>query len=79
MANAKKCDICGGFFEIPEYDPRMFPHDEESYSFIRLHDSADLNNRVSRELAWLHFDACPKCYQDVLDFILSKAATNVAE
>lgn len=72
MANAKKCDICGKFYEIPEISPYRLDY-EECLNIIRLHRAVDPVNRPKDE-TWLHFDACDECYQDVLDYILAKKA-----
>ena len=73
MANAKKCDICGGFYVVPENDPdRLSWDDSINTSMIRV------LRRKTEELGIKHdvmqFDACEKCLQDVLDYILSKKA-----
>ena len=76
MANAKKCDICGRFFEVPEYDPRcMGSADYERFhNHIRIHKAEDPEKYNDPELIWLHFDTCDQCHSDLLDYILSRAA-----
>lgn len=70
MANAKKCDICGAYFDMPEFNPYRLNYDE-NLNYIRLHKAKDYDE----EDPWLHFDTCEKCYSDLLDYIIGKAAT----
>ena len=72
MANAKKCDICGKFYEVAEVDEGHF-YDFRNTSMVRLLRRND-NNR-HREHDVFHFDSCEDCLQDVLDYILSRQAT----
>lgn len=70
MASARRCDICGEFYDTPEMDLSFDPW--KNTSMVRLlrlvpdkkHDPHDV----------IHFDACEKCLQDVLDYILTKKA-----
>ena len=78
MANAKKCDICGGFYVVPELDEDRIFNTNLNTSMVRI------LRRKSPKCRDLHdvtqFDSCEKCLQDVLDYILSKAAkSEVAE
>lgn len=74
MANAKKCDICGKFYEIPDVSPYRLDY-EDAINIIRMHRGVDPDSKSNDEL-WLHFDACDECYQNVLDYILTKKADN---
>lgn len=71
MANAKKCDICGKFYELPEVDEGCF-YDFRDTSMVRVLK----RNMVSpaRPHDVMHFDSCDECLQDVLDHILSRQA-----
>jgi hypothetical protein len=71
MANAKKCDICGKYFDAPDTSPYRLDYDD-NFNFIRLHRARCEYDRPDD--LWLHFDSCDECYQDVLDYILGKAA-----
>lgn len=72
MANAKKCDMCGNYYDMPDISPCLADY-ERYVNEVRLHRAPESDEKNARDI-WLSFDACPKCYQDVLDYILSKAA-----
>lgn len=74
MSNAKHCDICGKFFKVPEIDYRRLEEDHRHLNLIRMHQALPEGQIVYREEPWLQFDACEKCYQNLLDYILSSAA-----
>lgn len=73
MANAKKCDICGEYFDVPDVNPCRLDY-EENFNLIRLHRARDPKDHTVSENWWLSFDACDTCYQRVLDYILAGAA-----
>lgn len=75
MANAKKCDICGKFYVVPVVEPGFDWNEQLNTSMVRF-------LRLDRERKGLHhdvmqFDTCEDCYQDLLDYILSKQAVSV--
>lgn len=76
MANAKKCDICGEYFDVPDLNPCRLDY-EENFNLIRLHRARDTRTEKPSEDWWLSFDACDTCYQRVLDYILAGAAESV--
>jgi hypothetical protein len=71
MANAKKCDICGDYYDVPDISPCLSDH-ELFVNMIRLHRAKETDDNSYSGEYWTHFDACPRCYQDVMDYILSK-------
>lgn len=72
MSNAKRCDICSKYYDIPDTSYYRLDYDE-NLNLIRLHRATSPNNRPKDD-TWLQFDACDECYQDVLDYILAKKA-----
>ena len=69
MANAKKCDICGKYYDVPQ------PYDvcwEESIntSMVRILRRIPLDNKIKHDV--MQFDACEDCLQDVINYILTK-------
>lgn len=73
MANARRCDICGEFYETPNFRPGDFDPWKNT-SMIRVlrlivEDDEDRNHHDT-----MHFDACEKCLQDVIDFMLARRA-----
>lgn len=73
MSNAKKCDICGDYYDAPNVSPYRLDY-EECFNTIRMCRAKDPDKKSFNDETWLVFDACDKCYQDVLDYILGKAA-----
>ena len=71
MASARKCDICGAYYDVPEIEE--FLHEPWTNTsmvrVLRLNGNA-LRNRHDV----MQFDSCEKCLQDVLDYILTKKA-----
>ena len=64
MANAKKCDVCGGYYEVPNWNPyRLDALDEVDHIII---------HRGGEQEHSMYFDTCPECRQDVMDYILTK-------
>jgi hypothetical protein len=72
MANAKKCDICGGYYDVPEIDEDHIFNTNINTSMVRL---LRMNSpRHKEKHAVMQFDSCENCLQDVLDYILTKRA-----
>lgn len=72
MANAKRCDICGKYFAIPEPSlARLYNSEAGAVQLFKL------NNRLrhTEEREGHHFDACDDCVQEIVDLILTKRAT----
>ena len=72
MSNARKCDICGKFYAVPEFDPGYFMDEFKNTSFIHVAELLPEERGVKHDI--LHFDVCEECRQDVLDYILTKKA-----
>lgn len=70
MANAKRCDICGGFYEVPNPTEDMCWTDLHNTSMIRVLRRKPTTDRIDHEV--MQFDACETCLQNVLDYILTK-------
>lgn len=75
MADARRCDVCGEFYDIPE----NVTFRSEPYrvgNFIRVYkftiDKAKTTNYGDHDT--MHFDACENCLQDVIDFMLARRA-----
>lgn len=75
MANAKKCDICGCYYDVEEDNPYKLDYDEQ-FNMVRMHRARDSEKKIHVGNCWLHFDTCETCYQDVLDYILTKKAAS---
>lgn len=74
MANAKKCDICGKFYVVPEVPNDLLEYDHltaMNTSMVRILRRTP--NTLTRHDV-TQFDACDECLQDVMDYILSRAA-----
>jgi hypothetical protein len=76
MANAKKCDACGKFFVVPELEPGYIDH-EKYHNYLKVH-KAEKPDRNNTDVSWFHFDICDECYDDFMEYMLSKAATRDA-
>lgn len=76
MAYARKCDICGEYYDVPEIEEYL--HEPwTNTSMIRvLRLKGD--NRLLERHDVMQFDACEKCLQDVLDYILTKKVDSEA-
>ena len=71
MANAKRCDICGEYYTSVGSDLRDdFWDERRNTSMVRLLRRTDDERNVDH--AVFHFDACEKCFQDVMDYVLAK-------
>jgi hypothetical protein len=66
MANAKKCDVCGGFYQVPEFGGDCFiDRHLQQLNYIIIH-------KADEKEASLYFDCCEQCQQEVLDYIMSR-------
>ena len=72
MANAKKCDICGEYYDTPECEPGMLWDENMNTSMVRILRLKKDVRGIKHDV--MQFDACDKCLQDVLDYMLSKRA-----
>ena len=72
MANAKRCDICGEYYLVPERGDLLYD-DMINTNMVRVlrlkKDTAAPKHDI------MQFDACDDCLQDVLDFILTQRAS----
>lgn len=76
MSNAKKCDICGKYYDVIDMSEYMLDY-ERHINMVRLHRAMKPDEkRYDHDDHWFHFDACDECLQDVLDYILSKKAVS---
>lgn len=63
MANAKKCDRCGEFYEKRSYDCKT------TYSkFIKMLEG-DLKVHEVNSSSGFYFDLCPICFHKLMDFL----------
>ncbi len=69
MANAKKCDICGKYYDVAEQPDGLLYDDFRNTSMIRV---LRHTGTFSHPHDVMQFDACERCLQDVLDYILTK-------
>lgn len=75
MACARKCDICGQYYDAPEYhDPLGMDPNTSMIRMLRLNPEHRPNVHDV-----LHYDSCENCFQDVLDYILTKQADSIAK
>lgn len=71
MANARKCDICGRYYDAAEFDLECLDQWKNT-SMVRV---LRLNpNKRGDPHDVMHFDSCEECLQDVLDYILTRKA-----
>ena len=78
MANAKQCDICGEFYNVPEPDKDELYWDETiNTSMVRVMRHKPGCRAMTHDT--FLFDSCESCLQDVLDYILSKKAESAKE
>ena len=73
MANAKKCDICGKYYDVPELPDGLLHDDFRNTSMVRVLRRTD-SLRVLHDV--MQFDSCESCLQDVLDYILTKRTSS---
>lgn len=71
MANARKCDICHNYYDVPDINERMMVEPWNNTSMVRLL-RLDPNKPGLERHDVMHFDACEKCLQDILDYILAR-------
>lgn len=70
MSNAKRCDICNRYYDVPDRTEGVIYDDNFNTSMIRV---LRLNPTcVSVKHDVMQFDACEECLQDVLDYMLAK-------
>ena len=74
MASAKCCDICGELYLVPEVPTDSIWDENMNTSMVRIL-RRDKTPLVKHDV--MQYDACDKCLQDVLDYILSKSAAAV--
>lgn len=73
MANAKKCDICGNFYTVPEQDPNYVWEETMNTSMVRILRLNTEKRGIHHDVV-LQYDVCETCLQDLLDYILTKQA-----
>lgn len=71
MANAKKCDICGKYYDVPNDHFMTDLGAASNTSLIRIMRRKP-NVRLDHDV--IQFDTCEECNQDVLDYILAKGS-----
>ena len=76
MANAKQCDICGKFYLVPEMEPGCLWEEDMNTSMVRIMRRKKTET-IKHDV--MQYDACEKCLQDVLDYILSRASKSSTE
>ena len=69
MANAKRCDICGDYYQVPDLHTEDLFDERRNSSMVRLLRRKG-NRTVDHDV--FQFDSCEKCFQDVMDYILTK-------
>lgn len=76
MARARKCDICHNYYDVPEIDASTLePWNNTSIvRILRLNPEAAKEKGLAISHDVMHFDACEKCLQDIVDFILTRQA-----
>lgn len=77
MANAKKCDICGRYYDIPVEKGSWIDDVFTNTSMVRCLRLKSDGKRTEHDT--MHFDTCEECHQDVLDYILSRQADSTAK
>lgn len=71
MANAKKCDICGKYYDVPERNGDIV-YDLCNTSMVRISRLKPDDERIDHDN--MQFDSCEECLQDVIDYILTRKA-----
>lgn len=71
MANAKKCDICGKYYDVPNYGDLIIDEFRNT-SMVRVLRQKPNERRIDHDV--MQFDSCEECLQGVLDYILTKRA-----
>lgn len=72
MASAKKCDICGKYYDVPQAYEDLLWDEGRNTSMIRVLRRTPSDVKIQHDT--MQFDACEECLQDVLDYILTKKA-----
>ena len=74
MSNAKRCDICGKYFDIPEVEHGRLEEDYRHLNLIRMHQALPEGQMCYHDDPWLQFDLCDDCYDKLLDYIIGGKA-----
>lgn len=71
MAYARKCDICGEYYDVPNVEEHLTEHwnNTSMIRVLRLRPE-----KITNRHDVMHFDSCEKCLQRVLDYILANSA-----
>ena len=78
MANAKRCDICGEFYEVPTVNHLMHLTNENmNTSMVQVLRRKNIDDRTEHDI--LQFDSCEGCLQDVIDYMLTRRAESEKE
>ena len=77
MANAKRCDICGKYYDVPNRAEEMIYNEHLNTSMIRVLRLEPKKAFIEHDV--MQFDACDKCLQDILDYMLGKRAETEKE
>lgn len=72
MANAKKCDICGKYYDALEIETDLLYDGRRNTSMVRILRQKQTTKTIDHDV--MQFDSCEDCLQDVLDYILTKRA-----
>ena len=70
MANAKRCDICGKYYDVPELDEEFAHNANLNTSMVRILRLKSVTCKHKHEV--MQFDSCDNCLQDVIDYMLTK-------
>lgn len=71
MANAKRCDVCGNYYDVPHIEDDIYLESCRNGNMIRILRRKP-TIRIDHDV--MQFDACENCLQEVLDHILTKQA-----
>jgi hypothetical protein len=77
VANAKRCDICNRYYDVPDRPDEMIYSEQMNTSMIRVLRLNPEHPMVKHDV--MQFDACNNCLQDVLDYMLGKRADSEKE
>lgn len=77
MANAKKCDICGKYYNITDEKGIWTDDGFTNTSMVRCLRLKREGKHTDHDA--MHFDTCEECLQDVIDYILTKQADSIAK
>lgn len=73
MSSARKCDICHNYYDVPDVEVGTL-EPLNNTSMVRVLRLNLNGGRTIPRHDVMHFDACEKCLQDVLNYILTKSA-----